>query len=81
MANAGSDRNWKGMFIATLVILTVFGFIFLSVWWLTPVEEHGIIGNTISFEDFHSRKLVGENFNGTWISGKFFESHQNITKS
>ena len=59
------------MFIATLVILAVFGLIILSVLWLTPPEETGLIGEAITFEDFISRKLVGETFNGTWISGKF----------
>ena len=59
------------MFIATLVILAVFGLIILSVIWLTPPEETGIIGETITFDDFFTRKLAGETFNGTWISGKF----------
>ena len=59
------------MFIATLVILAVFGLIILSVIWLTPPEETGIIGETITFDDFFTRKLAGETFNGTWISGEF----------
>ena len=59
------------MFIATLVILAVFGLITLSVIWLTPSEEKGIVGETITFDDFLNRKLIGETFNGTWISGKF----------
>lgn len=58
------------MFIATLVILAVFGLIFLSVIWLTPTEKTGILGETIKFEDFLNRKLVGESFNGTWFSGE-----------
>ena len=70
VANAGSDRNWKGMFIATFVILCVFGLITLSVIWMTPKEKTGNKGETIKFEDFLNRKLVGEGFNGTWISGK-----------
>ena len=69
MASAGSDRNWKGMFIATIVILAVFGLIFLSVLWLTPSEKTGIVGDTISFDDFLNRRLLGESFNGTWITG------------
>jgi len=72
VANAGSDRNWKGMFIATLVILAVFGLIMLSVIWLTPPEKTGIVGDTISFDDFLNRRLLGESFNGTWISGSNF---------
>ena len=58
------------MFIALLVILAVFGLIFLSVIWMTPREKKGIVGNTISFDDFLARRLMGESFNGTWISGK-----------
>ena len=58
------------MFIATLVILAVFGLIILSVLWLTPPEETGLVGEAITFEDFLNRKLVGETFNGTWISGE-----------
>ena len=78
VANAGSDRNWKGMFIATLVILAVFGLIILSVIWMTPPEDTGLAGETISFEDFLNRKLVGETFNGTWISGKSRSLHSLI---
>ena len=31
VATSGSDRNWKGMFISTLVIVSILGLISLSV--------------------------------------------------
>ena len=71
VANSGSDRNWKGMFIATLVILAVFGLIILSVIWLTPPEDLRPVGDKITFDDFLINRLAGNNFNGTWISGTY----------
>ena len=70
VAHSGSDRNWKGMFIATLVILAVLGLILLSVIWMTPPEDLTPLGDKISFSDFLSNNLSGGLFNGTWISGK-----------
>ena len=72
MAHSGSDRNWKGMFIATLVILAVLGLILLSVIWMTPPEDLTPMGDKISFGDFLSNNLSGGLFNGTWISGETF---------
>ena len=69
VANSGSDRNWKGMFIATLVILAVFGLIVLSVFLMTPPEDTQFNGHKISFKDFVENRLSGNKFNGTWISG------------
>ena len=70
MATSGSDRNWKGMFIATLVILAVFGLIVISVVLLTPPDEDAPAGEKIDFGDFLSNNLSGRRFNGTWISGE-----------
>ena len=78
VAHSGSDRNWKGMFIATLVILAVLGLILLSVIWMTPPEDLTPIGDKISFNDFLSNNLSGGLFNGTWISGKQTIQHLSI---
>ena len=75
VANSGSDRNWKGMFIATLVILAVFGLIVLSVFLLTPPEDTEFNGHKISFNDFLNNRLNGNKFNGSWISGERLYHH------
>lgn len=73
VATSASDRNWKGMFIATIVILAVLGLIVLSVILLTPPQDQSPTGRKISFGDFLSGNLSGNHFNGTWISGKRIE--------
>ncbi|XP_071744838.1 prolyl endopeptidase FAP isoform X2 [Lepeophtheirus salmonis] len=68
VATSGSDRNWKGMLIAIVVILAVLGLILLSVLWMTPPPDTSPKGEKISFSDFLSNNLSGKFFNGSWVS-------------
>ncbi len=70
VATSSSERNWKGMVIATLVILGVMGLILLSVVALTPDLTQPILGPKMNFGDFLSGNLDGSKFNGTWVSGE-----------
>jgi hypothetical protein len=69
VATSGSDRNWKGMFISTLVIVTVMGFIVLSVVLLKNPEGETHHRRRMSFGDFLSDNFSANAFNATWISG------------
>ena len=75
VATSGSDRNWKGMFISTLVILSILGLITLSVVIMREDEKDDLAGPKVSFADFLSDSLAGNAFNGTWISGKEQHPH------
>ena len=70
VATSGSDRNWKGMFISTVVILSILGLIALSVVVMREDDEGGPERPKVSFADFLSDSLAGNAFNGTWISGE-----------
>ena len=70
VATSGSDRNWKGMFISTVVILSILGLITLSVLILRKEEGDSTAGAKVTFGDFLSDSLAGNAFNGTWISGE-----------
>lgn len=58
------------MFIATLVILAVFGLIIISVVIMTPPKEDNYLGEKINFGNFLSGDLTAKKFNGTWVSGR-----------
>ena len=70
MATSGSERNWKGMGIAALVISVVMGLILLAVLALTPPKEPGDPGRPFSFADFLRGNISAKAFNATWVSGK-----------
>lgn len=71
VAAVPSQRNWKGMGIAILVILSVIGLVALSVVIITPPDPGPRIkGRRIHLMDVLSRSLKPRYFNGTWISGK-----------
>ena len=44
VATSGSDRNWKGMFISTVVILSILGLITLSVVIMREDEDDAPLG-------------------------------------
>jgi hypothetical protein len=71
VAAVPSQRNWKGMGISILVILSVIGLIALSVVIVTPPDQGPRIkGRRIQLTDVLSGRLKPRNFNGTWMSGK-----------
>ena len=74
VAAVPSQRNWKGMGIAILVILSVIGLVALSVVIITPPDPGPRIkGRRIHLMDVLSRSLKPRYFNGTWISGKIID--------
>jgi len=85
VATSSSERNWKGMAIAALVIAVVMGLIVVAVGALSP--EGGPWGGDgsggssaaataalgrrrLSLADFLAKRLDGKLFNATWISGE-----------
>jgi len=85
VATSGSERNWKGMAIAALVISVVMLLIFVAVGALSPEGGHwggdgrvvplddGLNKRRVTLADFLSKRLDGKSFNGTWISGELRE--------
>jgi len=64
------DRNWKGIIIAILVIVSVLALIVMSVVLITPPDE----GPRVKGTRFELDSVFGADFqplrlNGTWISG------------
>ena len=71
VAAVPSQRNWKGMAIAILVILGVIGLVALSVVIVTPPDPGPRLrGRRIELLDILDGKLKPRYFNGTWISGE-----------
>ncbi|XP_050425787.1 LOW QUALITY PROTEIN: dipeptidyl aminopeptidase-like protein 6 [Adelges cooleyi] len=71
-------RNWRGIFIALMVIVAVLAMIIMSVVLLTPEDDFGLggrwrrmrgrrirLGDILEDGQSHSVQL----FNGSWISG------------
>lgn len=71
MAAAPSNRNWKGILIALLVICAVLGLILFSIYLLLPPNEGPRVkGRKITIDDVTSERFKTQPFNGTWISDK-----------
>ncbi|XP_066142591.1 inactive dipeptidyl peptidase 10 [Euwallacea fornicatus] len=64
-----TQRNWRGIFIALLVIVVVLSLIVTSVVLLTPPDEGPRVkGTRFELEDILSHAFQPLRFNGTWIS-------------
>ena len=71
VAAVPSQRNWKGMAIAILVILSVIGLVALAVVIVTPPDPGPRLrGRRILLSDILAGKLKPRYHNGTWISGR-----------
>nr|XP_040581987.1 inactive dipeptidyl peptidase 10-like [Lepeophtheirus salmonis] len=69
VASSPSQKNWKGITIAILVILIILASVGLSVVLLTPPDPGpGVKGERFSIEDILSNRFQPRRFNGTWIS-------------
>ncbi|KAL1513944.1 hypothetical protein ABEB36_003282 [Hypothenemus hampei] len=64
-----TQRNWRGIFIALLVIVVVLSLIVTSVVVLTPPDEGPRVkGRRFELDDIMSHEFQPLHFNGTWIS-------------
>ncbi|XP_049310132.1 inactive dipeptidyl peptidase 10 isoform X1 [Bactrocera dorsalis] len=62
-------RNWRGIFIALLVIAAVFSLIIFSIFLLSPEDEGlRIRGRHMVLPDILGKSLQWKPFNGTWSS-------------
>ncbi|XP_037906971.1 inactive dipeptidyl peptidase 10 isoform X2 [Hermetia illucens] len=60
-------RNWRGIFIALLVIAAVFSLIIFSIFLLSPEDEGARIkGRRMTLSDITGKSLRWKPFNGTW---------------
>lgn len=70
-----SDRNWKGIIIAVIVIASILALIVTSIVLLTPPDEGPRVkGRRFELDDVFGKDGLHEfqplRSNGTWISGK-----------
>ncbi|KAH8373231.1 hypothetical protein KR009_008032 [Drosophila setifemur] len=64
-------RNWRGIFIALLVIAAVFSLIIFSIFLLSPEDEGlRIRGRRMLPSDILGKSLQWKPFNGTWSNGR-----------
>lgn len=71
MVNSPNERNWRGIFIALLVIIAVLGLIVFSIVLVSPPEEGPRLrGRKPTLEEVLGKLPTPARFNGTWISGK-----------
>ncbi|XP_055300949.1 inactive dipeptidyl peptidase 10 isoform X4 [Sitodiplosis mosellana] len=69
VASSPSQRNWRGIFIALLVIAAVLGLIVFSIVLLSPEDEGSRIkGRRITLADINGNTLKWKPFNGSWIN-------------
>ncbi|GBP16515.1 Dipeptidyl aminopeptidase-like protein 6 [Eumeta japonica] len=65
-----TQRNWRGILIALLVIAAVLGLIVFSIALLTPPGDGARVkGKRVQRIDVISGKYKSDPFNGTWLSG------------
>lgn len=76
-----SERNWRGIFIALLVIVAVLGLIVFSIVLVSPPEEGPRLkGRKPTLEEVLLKLPPPAKFNGTWISGNviFFQLEKTL---
>lgn len=71
VVSSPNERNWRGIFIALLVIVAVLGLIVFSIVLVSPPEEGPRVrGRKPTLEDIFLKIPPPPRFNGTWISGE-----------
>ncbi|XP_037029793.1 inactive dipeptidyl peptidase 10-like isoform X2 [Bradysia coprophila] len=69
VASSPSERNWRGIFIALLVIAAVLGLIVFSIFLLSPEDEGARVkGRRLTLSDINGNGLRWKPFNGSWIN-------------
>ncbi|CAH1184994.1 unnamed protein product [Phyllotreta striolata] len=73
VVSSPNERNWRGIFIALLVIVAVLGLIVFSIVLVSPPEEGPRTkGIKPTLEDIFVKLPPPAKFNGTWISDSEF---------
>lgn len=74
MAATPSQRNWKGIAIALLVIASVIGLVALAVVIMTPPDTGPRVkGARLSIKDITDEKLLKpRSLNGSWVGDHDF---------
>lgn len=68
-----SQRNWRGILIALLVIIAVLGLIVFSIVLVSPPEEGPRVkGKRPTLSEILGPGLQAQGFNGSWISDTEF---------
>ncbi|XP_044734733.1 exocyst complex component 5-like [Chrysoperla carnea] len=72
IAATPSERNWRGILIALLVIVAVLGMIVFSIVLVSPIEEGPRVkGRRPTLQEtLQLQRLANKPFNGSWISGE-----------
>ncbi|KAK6616843.1 hypothetical protein RUM43_014984 [Polyplax serrata] len=69
IAPSSSQRNWRGILIALLVIIAVLGLIICSIFLLSPPDDGPRVrGIHFSLESVIQNQFAPRLFNGSWIS-------------
>ncbi|XP_063919511.1 inactive dipeptidyl peptidase 10 isoform X1 [Zophobas morio] len=83
VVSSPNERNWRGIFIALLVIVAVLGLIIFSIVLVSPPEEGPRTkGNKPSLEDIFIKLPPPARFNGTWLTESEFvykDEHGGVT--
>ncbi|XP_060515973.1 inactive dipeptidyl peptidase 10 isoform X2 [Cylas formicarius] len=73
VVSSPNERNWRGIFIALLVIVAVLGLIVFSIVLVSPPEEcPRTKGAKPTLEDIFIKLPPPARFNGTWMSDSEF---------
>ncbi|XP_060593253.1 inactive dipeptidyl peptidase 10-like isoform X2 [Ruditapes philippinarum] len=64
------QRNWRGILIALLVIVTVFGLIIAAIVLITPKELDENFGEKLTFKELVQHKFDPLPFQKSWTSGE-----------
>ncbi|XP_055619338.1 inactive dipeptidyl peptidase 10 isoform X2 [Toxorhynchites rutilus septentrionalis] len=71
--SSSEKRNWRGIFIALLVIAAVLGLIVFSILLLSPeIESNRLNGRRIHLYDVQSDQYQWRENNGTWLNKQEF---------
>ena len=72
VAATPSSRDWAGIFISILVILSIIGMVALVVRVLSPDTPESLNLKRISIDDIVGGGFTPNRINATWLNGKFF---------
>uniref|UniRef100_A0A1I8PJ51 Uncharacterized protein n=1 Tax=Stomoxys calcitrans TaxID=35570 RepID=A0A1I8PJ51_STOCA len=72
-------RNWRGIFIALLVIAAVFSLIIFSIFLLSPEDEAlRLRGVRLTLSDILSKRFQWKPFNGSWHSANLWRQEEQV---